>query len=103
VTTHDNADSYYYNNVLISDFVLPAWFTGDPGPYDYRHHCTAPFQVLPDGYCSIYQDGSWTSYQMRGGELVTTQDDDDVERPCIRNRNKRREHVRELISVRDWG
>lgn len=41
--------------VMVSDFVLPAWFTGDPGPYSYRGNIKQPFQLLPGGYI-----GEWT-------------------------------------------
>jgi hypothetical protein len=94
---------YKYNGVLLSDFVLPAWFTGDPGPYDYAKHASAPFQVLPDGYCSIYQNGNWTSFQMRGGELMPTDADSDEEQPRIRDRTIRRDHVKHIIANRDWS
>lgn len=85
-----------YNNVPISDFVLPAWFTGDPSPYDYARKCTQPLQVLQGGYVSIFENGKWTSYQQQHGTLVPTEADDDPKQPRIRNRNKRREHLSKL-------
>jgi hypothetical protein len=91
--------AYTYNNIEISDFVLPAWFTGDPGPYDYKQHCTAAGQVLPDGYVSIYENGDWTSYQQRGHELVKTDASSDPDQPRIRNRTKRQQHVAGLESL----
>lgn len=88
--------AYTYNNVEFTDFALPAWFTGDPGPYDYKHHCSKPYEVLPDGYVSIYTNGKWTSYQQRGNELVETNHDADETRPRIRNTEARQKHVAEM-------
>jgi hypothetical protein len=47
-------------DVLVSDFVTPEWFNDNPSApvdrvFDYGQHCSAPFQVLPGGYCS-YMD-----------------------------------------------
>jgi hypothetical protein len=50
-------------DVLVSDFVTPAWFIpGHPGPvYDHARHCNAPLQLLPGGYMSIFKSGKgWT-------------------------------------------
>jgi hypothetical protein len=50
-------------DVLVSDFVTPAWFIpGHPGPvYDKAKHCTAPLQLLPGGYMSVFVSGhGWT-------------------------------------------
>lgn len=84
--------AYTRNGRKISDFVTPRWFA-DPasskGKFDYAGHCDKAFQVLPDGYCSIYENGSWQSFQQRGGQLVPTTDADDVDRPDIRDRNRR--------------
>lgn len=89
--------AYSYNGVKISDFVLPSWFSGDPGPCDYAKHTSKPFEVLPDGYVSIYQSGGWTQYQKRGDQLVPTTADTDQDRQRQRDRNARREH---LASIR---
>ena len=88
-----------YNGVKISDFVLPAWFSGDPGPYDYGKHCTKPAQVLSGGYVSIFEGGKWTSYQQKEGKLVPTDADTDPDKPRVRNRNKRIAQLRELRNV----
>lgn len=50
-------------DVLVSDFVTPAWFIpGHPGPvYDHAKHCTAPLQLLKGGYMSVFKSGKgWT-------------------------------------------
>lgn len=46
---------YMIGNVLVSDFVLPAYF--DPaaktGPFDFKRHVQKPYQILPGGYLSV--------------------------------------------------
>jgi hypothetical protein len=41
--------------VMVSDFVTEAWFTGDPGPYDYMGHIQQAGVLLSGGYI-----GEWT-------------------------------------------
>jgi hypothetical protein len=44
--------------ILCSDFALPGWFIpSHPGPYDYKHHCTHPLQVLAGGYAQYFENG----------------------------------------------
>ncbi len=46
-----NDQGYRINNVLMSDFVYPSWFTSTgSAPYDYRGLISAPFQILSGGY-----------------------------------------------------
>jgi hypothetical protein len=63
---------YKIGSVLVSDFVTPAWFIpGHPGPkYDKAGHCTAPLQLLPGGYMSVFVSGKgWTQiYAEKGAE-----------------------------------
>ena len=63
------ADSagYQIGNVLVSDFVYPAWFESfrQPGStqFDYQKKITAPFQLLAGGYIGTYNiaaGGSWS-------------------------------------------
>jgi hypothetical protein len=45
--------------VKLSDFVLPAYFSTDAGPYDYQNRLKGPVPTLaPGGYQSIF-DGEW--------------------------------------------
>lgn len=71
-------DSYGYTittnagiKVLVSDFVTPAWFIpGHPGPvYDHAKHVSAPLQLLPGGYMSVFVSGhGWTQiYAQKAG------------------------------------
>lgn len=51
----DDTLGYAINSVLVSDFVLPAYFVpGAPGPYDYCGHITQPLQLIPGGYLSVF-------------------------------------------------
>jgi len=61
--------------VLLSDFVLPAWFQpAVPAPYSFRRNVAAPFALAPGGYISILSVGSgagWTQITARhGGSIV---------------------------------
>jgi hypothetical protein len=53
--------AYRINGVLVSDFVLPAWFEDfrKPGStrFDWAGHVNKPFQVLPGAYL-FYFDGA---------------------------------------------
>jgi len=50
----------------MSNFVYPAWFLagnkmgGGTAQYDYMKKCTAPGQLLPGGYISIFTNGKWS-------------------------------------------
>jgi hypothetical protein len=80
---------YQIGNVLVSDFILPAWFV--PGlkvpKYDYAGHLNGSLQVAPGGYVSIFVSGSgWTQKQMHEGQLVDVQRDKGD--PRFRDRSK---------------
>lgn len=64
----DDSFGYTINGILVSDFVWPAWFdptqTAAGTRYDQGGHCTAPFQVLHNGYVSIFnvsRGSGWTT------------------------------------------
>lgn len=49
------------DGVKLSDFVLPAYFDGGPGPYDYGNHLRGPCPTLTSGgYQSLLVNGAWT-------------------------------------------
>ncbi|MGH9727505.1 MAG: hypothetical protein ACRD4V_02800, partial [Candidatus Acidiferrales bacterium] len=51
---------YRVDDVLLSDFVTPAWFMlGGAAPFDRCRKATAPLQILPDGYISIFDGQEW--------------------------------------------
>lgn len=60
------ADRYGYliNGVMVSDFVLPNWFTSaSVGKTDFCGHLTKPLTLLPGGYVSVKNSGTWTQIQ----------------------------------------
>jgi hypothetical protein len=54
--------AYKINGVLVSDFVLPAWFDNfrkqRSAPFDYCGHISEPFQVLPGAYLFYFQNAT---------------------------------------------
>jgi hypothetical protein len=59
----DDSYGYKIGDVLVSDFVTPAWFgfQGSEGkPLDYQKKTTAPFQVLSGGYAQNNNGQGWT-------------------------------------------
>lgn len=62
--------------VLLSDFVLPAWFQpGAKGPFDYKHHCTRPLQILYNGYAQYLDAGTWHQLNEMGQKVPMDKDD----------------------------
>lgn len=53
------------SKVKVSDFVTPAWFDSSPGPYSFRNNPTTPLQLLPGGYISILENGTWTQIMVQ--------------------------------------
>jgi hypothetical protein len=62
------ADQYGYKigNVLVSDFIFPAWFhaeyTSLTHRFDFMRYITAPLTILPGGYALYFDVGSSTSH-----------------------------------------
>jgi hypothetical protein len=54
--------AYRINGVMVSDFVLPAWFESfrkqRSAPFDYCGHISEPFQVLPGAYLFYSQNAT---------------------------------------------
>jgi hypothetical protein len=54
--------AYKINDVMVSDFVLPAWFESfrkqRSAPFDYCGHISEPFQVLPGAYLFYFQNAT---------------------------------------------
>ncbi len=57
-------EEFQLGGVPLSDFVYPSWFEvfRKPGStqFDYLKKVTRPFQILPGGYMSVFQNGRWT-------------------------------------------
>jgi hypothetical protein len=49
--------------VMVSNFVVPSWFNGGGGPYDYLQHLNGPETMTAGGYFE-YLDGSGNSQQV---------------------------------------
>jgi len=53
----DDSFGYKIDGILVSDFVLPAWFESFRKPnstdFDFQKHVTAPLQLLNNGYISV--------------------------------------------------
>jgi len=58
--------------VLCTDFVLPAWFQPNLAPgstkFDFRNHCQRPLELLAGGYIQVKPatGGGWTSMTASG-------------------------------------
>jgi hypothetical protein len=79
---------YLIEGVLVSDFILPAWYvSGLKVPkYDFAGHLSGPLQIAPGGYVSIFVScQGWTQKQMRDGALVDV--DRDPDDPRFRDRS----------------
>jgi hypothetical protein len=67
--------AYQIDGVTVSDFVFPAWFESfrkaSSTRFDQTGHVSVPFQLLKDGYISIYNlhsDGHWKQLSAEGAE-----------------------------------
>jgi hypothetical protein len=49
------------NGVRVSDFVFMNWFTGGPGPYDFKGQIQLAREILPGGYTGAltFTNGNW--------------------------------------------
>jgi hypothetical protein len=58
----DDPDGYLIDEVLVSDFVFPAWFEGfrkeGSAQFDFRKRITGPFRLLPNGYIGVFDPAS---------------------------------------------
>jgi len=77
----DDNYGYLINGIKVSDFVWPAWFdpaqTAPGTRYDQQRAISAPFQILPGGYVSVFavSGGSgWTTLTHRDVEVAPGQD-----------------------------
>lgn len=83
----DDSFGYSINGVLVSDFVLPAWFAPSlPGPWSFCKNAPGPFQLCPGGYISTCNPGEpgWTQVT---AEAVP---------------NKKARYSRDTIGTRRW-
>jgi hypothetical protein len=68
----DDSFGITWKKSKVSDFVLPAYFNNDPGPWSHGNNLSGPCPALAmGGYQSIYVDGQWTQVvaRMRDGKF----------------------------------
>ena len=64
----DPVEEYAFalDRMPMSNFVYPSYFEAfrAPGsvPFDHLRVVSAPFQILPGGYQSVFKDGQWTEF-----------------------------------------
>lgn len=57
--------------ILVTDFVTPQWFVeGEPGPYDFKGHMTAPLQILMNGYIGVMDLSRRDNWQQLLGSMA---------------------------------
>lgn len=62
---------YKIGNVIVSDFVYPAWFrpsSGKGAQLDFQKKITKPLQLLTDGYIGVFDVTSGTGWQQKYAE-----------------------------------
>jgi len=86
-----DADGYLIGDVLVSDFVLPAYFQMSvPGPFDFKNWLTDRMPTIrPEGYLSIW-DASAGGWTQKNGSLIVTPKAKFLARPKNGSRRARR-------------
>ncbi len=74
----DDSLGYKINNVLLSDFVFPAWFEGwrahASTKFDFGNHIHDPFALLPGGYISFFDVSRGTGWQQETAQQTPGQE-----------------------------
>ena len=72
----DDSFGYQINNVLVSDFVYPAWFenfrTQGSTPFDRMNKIQNPLQLLAGGYIGVFNITEGTGWQQQTAERNPT-------------------------------
>jgi hypothetical protein len=64
------ARSYPIGDILVSDFILPHWYSvAAAAPYSFVGTCTRPREVASGGYVSFHVHGDWWQVTNFGGRL----------------------------------
>lgn len=77
----DDRYGYKIGNVMVSDFVYPAWFDDyqlrSGTRYDHCGHITAPFQILQNGYMAVFNVPNISGWNIvtRDNEVVQFEGD----------------------------
>jgi hypothetical protein len=82
---------YMIGDVLVSDFVTPAWFGQSfAGPYSFRRNVSKPLELARGGYISVWSPhGGWTQRAAEGHAASH------LDRPRVGSRRERRRTPRE--------
>ncbi len=93
----DDSLGYQIDNVLVSDFVYPAWFesfrTEGSTPFDRMNKIQNPFQLLVNGYIGIYTVDSGNGWTQQTAEKRPT---NTLYRGAVGTRRERRNIPHEL-------
>jgi len=73
----DDSVGYQIDNILLSDFVYPAWFedfrTTGSTQFDRTNQIQNPLQLLPDGYIGTFNVTAGTGWQQMTRQQQTAQ------------------------------
>ncbi len=83
---------YMHNGILLSDFVLPAYFqtSNTSGPYDFLKRISKPLEILKDGYLSTFDIAAGGQWKQITGRLVTLPQNVEAPKGSRRERRQRR-------------
>lgn len=90
-----DADGYELEGVLLSDFVLPAYFFSPAtakGPFDYCKRLAKPRTLRPGGYQAYWNGRTWTQRTAQAAPGVTS-------RALTMGRNKQRRALIEWVEA----
>lgn len=72
----DDSLGYQVDNVLLSDFVYPAWFESfrsqGSTQFDRMNKIQTPFQLLPNGYIGVFNVATGSGWQQQTAEKHPT-------------------------------
>lgn len=90
---------YLIGDVLVSDFVTPAWFGPTlPGPYTFKQTILRPLELAPGGYVSVWTPhGGWTQRAAPGHAARH------LDRPRVGSRRERRRTPRDQWAASTVG
>ena len=70
----DDSLGYQINNILVSDFVYPAWFESfraqGSTQFDRMNKIQSPLQLLPGGYIGVFSVTDGTGWQQQTAEKI---------------------------------
>jgi hypothetical protein len=104
------ADQFGYpiNGVMVSDFVFPSWFESFRAPgscqFDATQQITAPFQLAPEGYISVYDVSAGGGWQQLNAKVMSEMRACTA-RPSVGARRERRRVQRQQwlrSAIRAW-